>query len=102
MAKKTTVATEVTGGTFSVVVSDDIKAFFDSAIVTGHGGFQSLGRLLKARLATTHVLRMNEQEFRRVVRCATHYGDGGFQAKLRKIVCQWTDQNMACVAQCAR
>src|SRR5262245_36552547 len=91
--KATTAAagSEVTGGgrTFTVIVSDDVKAFFDSAIVTGHGGFQSLGRLLKERLANTHLLRLNEQEFRRVVRCATHYGDGGFQGRLRKIVVQW-------------
>lgn len=80
---------------YDVVVSEDIQAFFQSAVINGTGGFQSLGRKLKEQLMTGNVLRMDEELFRRVVRCAEHYGDGGFQTKMRKIAIQWLDQNLS-------
>ena len=78
---------------FVVVVSADIVAFFQSAVINGTGGFQSLGRHLKDQLMVGDTLRMDEALFRRVVRCATHYGNGGFQTRLRAICIQWMDQN---------
>jgi hypothetical protein len=84
---------------YAVVVSPDIVAFFQSAVINGTGGFQSLGRQLKDQLMTGDTLRMDEQLFRRVVRCATHYGDGGFQTKLRKVTVQWLDQNFTKVTK---
>lgn len=84
---------------YDVVVSDDIQTFFQSAIMSGTGGFQSLGRILKDQLTQGKTLRMDEQTFRRVVRYGEHYGDGGFQSKMRKIACQWLDQNFAQMAK---
>ena len=83
---------------YVVVVSSDIVGFFQSAVINGTGGFQSLGRQLKSQLMVENTLRMDEQLFRRVVRCAEHYGDGGFQTKLKKIVVQWVDQNFTTIA----
>lgn len=84
---------------YTVVVSHDIVAFFQSAVINGTGGFQSLGRQLKEQLMAGDTLRMDEQLFRRVVRCAEHYGDGGFQTKLKKICVQWLDQNFSRVTK---
>lgn len=84
---------------YDVVVSEDIRAFFQSAVMSGTGGFQSLGRILKEQLMTGNVLRMDETTFRRVVRYGEHYGDGGFQTKMRKIAVQWLDQNFAKMAK---
>jgi hypothetical protein len=84
---------------YDVVVSPDIQAFFQSAVITGTGGFQSLGRALKTQLMEGDILRMDEQLFRRVVRCASAYGDGGFQTKMRKIGILWLDQNFSKVTK---
>lgn len=84
---------------YTVTVSADIVAFFQSAVINGTGGFQSLGRQLKEQLAAGDTLRMDEQLFHRVVRCAEHYGDGGFQTKLKKICVQWLDQNFHKIAK---
>jgi hypothetical protein len=80
-------------GQFTVVVSDDIKDFFNRTAIEGTGGFQSLGRSLKTQLEHGNTLYMDEALFRRVVRYAEHYGDGGFQTRMRKIAIQWLDQN---------
>jgi hypothetical protein len=79
---------------YTVVVSPDIRAFFQSAVIQGTGGFQSLGRHLKDQLMVGDVVVMDEQLFRRVVRTATQYGDGGFQTKLKKLAVLWLDQNI--------
>ena len=84
---------------YAVVVSPDIVAFFQSAVINGTGGFQSLGRQLKDQHSTGVTLRMDQQLFHRVVRCAEHYGDGGFQTKLKKICVQWLDQNFDTIAK---
>jgi hypothetical protein len=91
--------TDMRTAQYEVVVSQDIAAFFQSAVINGTGGFQSLGRQLKDQLTKGTVIRMDEQLFRRVVRCAEHYGDGGFQTKMRKIAVQWLDQNFAQVTK---
>lgn len=86
-------------GQFVVVVSEDIQQFFSSAVINGTGGFQSLCRVLKDQLVKDNTLYMDEALFRRVVRCAEHYGDGGFQTRMRKIAIQWLDQNFTRVAK---
>lgn len=78
---------------YSIVVPDALREFFLGANLMGQGGFQSLGRMLAERLRITPVLRLDEAEFRRVVRYANHYGEGGFQAKLRQLIALWTEQN---------
>jgi hypothetical protein len=82
-----------TSAQFTVVVSEDIREFFQRAAIDGTGGYQSLGRQLKEQLEHGNTLHMDEALFRRVVRYAEHYGDGGFQTRMRKIAVQWLDQN---------
>jgi hypothetical protein len=81
------------GSQFTVVVSDDVREFFARTVIRSTGGFQSLCRILKDQLSRGAVLHMDEQVFRRVIRYAEHYGDGGFQSRMRKIAVQWLDQN---------
>lgn len=83
------------GHTFTVVVPNSVRDFFLTTQVMGQGGFQSLCRMLSERLRTTPVLHLDEAEFRRIVRYANHYGEGGFQVKLRRLISEWTEQNMA-------
>lgn len=79
-----------------IVVSPDIRAFFtEREVVTGHGGFQTLSRMLSQKLENTTRLQLTTEEFHRVVRYATLYGDGGFQQRLRKIVTLWVSQQFS-------
>jgi hypothetical protein len=84
---------------FQVVVSDNIQQFFQRAAIEGTGGYQSLCRHLKDQLVKGNTLYMDEALFRRVVRYAEHYGDGGFQVHFRRIAVQWLDQNFAKVVK---
>jgi hypothetical protein len=77
-----------------IVVTDDIRQMFDNLVVKGTGGYQNLSRTITERLATGDpVLHFSAEEFRRVVRYATTYGDGTFQRRLRVLVTQWVAQN---------
>jgi hypothetical protein len=76
-----------------IVVSQDVRTFFEEVSVNGHGGFQGLARALQEQLETSAVLHLTPDEFRRIVRYATDYGDGGYQQKFRKIVCSWVAQH---------
>jgi hypothetical protein len=78
---------------FDVVVPDSVRDFFLTTEVMGNGGFQSLCRMLSARLQTTSVLRLDAAEFKRIVRYANHYGEGGFQSRLRRLASEWIEQN---------
>ena len=78
----------------TIVVPDEIRDFFATAVVSGHGGYQSLCRMVAERLQNTKVLKLTAAEFKRLVRYATHYGYGGFQAKFRAIVICWVDQHI--------
>lgn len=77
-----------------IQVPQEIRAFFTEQDMSGHGGFQTLGRMLAERLQNTTKLALTSDEFRRVVRYATLYGDGGFQQRLRKIIAHWVQQHM--------
>lgn len=79
--------------TVQLVVSPEIREFFLSQVVEGHGGFQSLCRTVAERLQSTSRLTLTPDEFRRVVKYATLYGDGGFQQKFRKVTAQWVNQH---------
>lgn len=77
-----------------VVVTRDVQEFFKDAQINGHGGFQSLCRGIAERMGRGRVLKLEPNEFRRIVRYASDYGEGGFQQRLRKIVTQWVNQNL--------
>jgi len=76
-----------------ILVSQDVRTFFEEVSVNGHGGFQGLARALQEQLETSANLHLTPDEFRRIVRYATNYGDGGYQQKFRKIVCSWVAQH---------
>src|SRR4051812_44942546 len=80
--------------TVTIVVPDDIRDFFATAVVSGHGGYQTLCRMVAERMQGTKVMKLSTAEFKRLVRYATHYGNGGFQAKFRAIVICWVDQHI--------
>lgn len=79
--------------TVAVVVPKDVQMFFAEVEVSGHGGFQALCRTLSERLKHQQAVEFTTTEFARIVRYATVYGDGGFQARLRKIVVHWVAQH---------
>ena len=79
---------------YEVVVTPEVREFFTEVIVSGSGGFQRLVRMLAERLETSATLQLSGEEFQRIVRYATNYGDGGYQLRLRKIVVSWVAQNI--------
>lgn len=79
--------------TLDIVVTPDIRQFFTEAQINGQGGFQSLCRGIAARLKTSKVLKLTPEELLRIARYATDYGEGGYQQRLRKIVCSWVVQH---------
>lgn len=79
--------------TIRIVVPDEVREFFKDVHIQGHGGYQGLCKMLSERLQDSTILKLTQEEFRRVVRYASHYGEGGFQTRLRKIVVNWVDQN---------
>lgn len=81
---------------FSVAVTPNLVHAFEALDVKGQGGFQSLMREVAKRI--THgsgVVRFSAEEFTRITRYATSYGEGGFQQRLRLLVSQWTAQHMS-------
>lgn len=80
--------------TIDIVVTEGIKKAFEHVVVKGAGGHQHLSRMITDQLVTGDpVLRFTPEEFRRIVRYATAYGDGTFQRRLLVIIAQWTAQN---------
>lgn len=80
---------------FSVAVTPNLKSAFESLDIKGQGGFQSLMRGVAERITTSGgVARFSPDEFTRVTKYATSYGEGGFQQRLRLLVTQWTAQNL--------
>ncbi len=80
--------------TISIAVTPDIKAAFEGYRLKGSGGFQALSRRIAEQIeGGTPVLQFSAEEFRRVVKYATTYGEGGFQSRLRIIIAQWTAQH---------
>lgn len=78
----------------SVVVPKEVREFFIGVTANGHGGFQSLCRMLKVSLEESEVLTVSPEDFQRIVRYATAYGEGGYQARLRTIIANWVSQHM--------
>lgn len=84
---------------FNIVVDRDVREFFAHATINGHGGFQSLCRTLSDQLKKSTILKLTSDEFGRVVRYASSYGNGGFQTRLRSIVSAWVHQNLNTVVK---
>ncbi len=79
---------------FSVAVTPGLRAAFDSLDIKGQGGFQTLMRDVAQRITASHgVVKFGPDEFGRITRYATSYGEGGFQQRLRLLVSQWTMQH---------
>lgn len=87
-------ASAATAKSFVIVVTPEVREFFTTAVVNGQGGFQRLVRKLAEQLTDSKTLRLSPEEFQRIVRYATEYGDGGYQLRLRKIVVSWVAQNL--------
>jgi hypothetical protein len=85
--------------TFDIVVSPKLQELLASAIVIGKGGYQSLFRLLKARMVERNTLELSPQEFRRLVRYSIEHGSGGFQAHCRELVSLWVYQHLDTIAK---
>jgi len=82
------------GAGVTIVVNDAIRKMFADLVVNGKGGQQNLSKAITAQLATGDTcLHFTAEEFRRVVRYATAYGDGTFQRRLQVIIVQWAAQN---------
>lgn len=85
-AKRPTVVT--------VVVTPNLVSAFDGLTIRGQGGFQRLMREVADRITQAHgTVRFTPDEFKRVARYATSYGEGGFQQRLRLLVSQWVAQH---------
>lgn len=78
----------------TVAVTPNLVTAFDGLTIRGHGGFQRLMREVADRITTSHgVARFTPEEFKRVTKYATSYGEGGFQQRLRLLVTQWVAQH---------
>ncbi len=85
-----------TGKTFTIAVTPSLKSAFASLDIRGKGGFQVLMRDVSDRIRTSAgVTRFTPEEFSRITRYATAYGEGGFQQRLRLLVSQWAAQHMS-------
>lgn len=81
-------------GQITVAVTPNLVQAFDGLTIHGKGGFQALMREVAERITTSHgVARFTPDEFKRVARYATSYGEGGFQQRLRLLVSQWVAQH---------
>lgn len=79
---------------FTVAVTPNLKHAFDTLDIKGQGGFQTLMRSVAERITRSHgIARFTPDEFSRVTRYATSYGEGGFQQRLRLLVSQWAAQH---------
>jgi hypothetical protein len=58
---------------------------FLSRPIHGQGGYQSLLRGLQDN-TSEGFLRLSHFDCERIVRCATEYGEGGFQGRLRSVI----------------
>jgi len=80
--------------TVSVAVTPKLVEAFTGLHVQGKGGFQRLMREVAERVTTAEgVAQFTPEEFMRVAKYATSYGEGGFQHRLRLLVTQWVVQH---------
>lgn len=87
--------------TVTIAVPKDIRQYFLEADIHGHGGFQSFCRQLARDLDQSRVLHLDPDQFRRMTRYATAYGEGGFQQRLRRLVSEWVSQHLDTLLQAA-
>lgn len=81
-------------GQITVAVTPNLVQAFDGLTIHGKGGFQALMRSVADRILHSHgVARFTPDEFKRISRYATSYGEGGFQQRLRLLVAQWVAQH---------
>ncbi len=79
----------------TIAVTPSLKSAFDIGEIRGQGGFQSLMRDTAARIKKSGgVVHFSGDEFKRITRYATNYGEGGFQQRLRLLVSQWAAQHV--------
>jgi hypothetical protein len=80
--------------TVTIIVTPVLRHLFDTEEIRGNGGFQRLCRSVKAQLQSgTPTITFSAIEFKRVLQYATHYGEGGYQSRLRTLVAHWAAQN---------
>lgn len=77
-----------------VVLSASARRQFLALTIHGQGGFQSFCRSLQDRLRRSPSLVLTQEEFQRIVRYATAYGEGGFQHRLRTLLAVWVAQHL--------
>ena len=82
-------------GSIKVAVTPNLKSAFASLTIKGQGGFQTLMRDVSEKVVkSSGIVKFTPDEFTRVTRYATSYGEGGFQQRLRLLVSQWVAQNI--------
>lgn len=80
---------------FSIAVTPSVRSAFAHLDIHGKGGFQSLMRGVAEKVTSAgSVVKFSADEFDRIARYATTYGEGGFQQKLRMLLALWTAQNL--------
>ncbi len=78
----------------TIAVTPNLVTAFTGLQIQGKGGFQRLMREVSERVtAGTGIARFTPDEFTRVAKYATSYGEGGYQHRLRLLVAQWVAQH---------
>jgi hypothetical protein len=78
----------------SITLPALVRRHFVDMDIKGQGGFQSFCRNLQDRCKKASTLSLTPEEFERMTRYATQYGDGGFQQQLRTILANWVAQHL--------
>lgn len=81
-------------GTTSIHVTPEVRSLFADLVIQGQGGFQRFCRKIAERLTASSTLRLSDEELRQLSKYATHYGEGGFQRRLRLLLALWVDQHL--------
>lgn len=80
--------------TITIAVTPNLVQAFTGLHIQGKGGFQRLMKEVAERVTSgAAVARFSPEEFTRVAKYATSYGNGGFQHKLQLLVAQWVAQH---------
>lgn len=67
---------------FTITLTPDERACIIGPV--GPGGHQGLHRKLHGQLENSQTLLLTDEEFGKLIRYMTQYGNGGFQARLRR------------------
>lgn len=84
-----------------LTITSELKKSFKQLDIRGHGGFQSFCTNLREEIMTKDYLVMEPDLFKRIIRYATQYGEGGFQQRLRMLLALWTAQHAADLVKAA-